>query len=175
MDKAQKTATIAELKEKFDQSQYFYIADASTLSVEKINKLRRLCFERGIEIRVLKNTLVKKAMESLPEEKGFTPLYDALHYPSAFLFTDTANLPAKLIKEFRGKDGERPLLKAAYIDSAVFLGNDQLDTLANLKSREELIGEIIGLLQSPAKNVVSALKSGGATIAGLVKALEERA
>jgi large subunit ribosomal protein L10 len=113
-------------------------------------------------------------MESLSEDRKFAPVYDALVGPTAIMLTDTANAPAKLIKEFR-KDGKRPLLKAAYIDSDVFFGDENLERLVALKSKEELIGDIIMLLQSPAKNVISALMSGGNTIAGLVKTLEERA
>jgi large subunit ribosomal protein L10 len=174
MKKADKAIMIEELREKFANNQYFYITDSSSLSVAAINKFRRICFEKGIEVQVVKNTLAKKAMESNAEEKNYVAIYDALHGPTTLLFCETANLPAKVIKEFRGKD-EKPLLKAAYIDSGVFIGDSQLDILASLKSKNELIGDIIGLLQSPAKNVISALKSGGNTLAGLVKALEERA
>lgn len=165
---------IDELKEKFANNPFFYITDSSALSVEAINKFRRICFEKGIEVKVVKNTLAKKAMEHNAEEKNYVAIYDALHGPTTLLFCETANLPAKVIKEFR-KTNEKPVLKAAYIDSGVYIGDDQLDALVALKSKYELIGEVIGLLQSPAKNVISALKSGGNTIAGLVKALEERA
>lgn len=174
MNKEQKTAAIGELKEKFAKSPFFYIADSSTMNVANINKLRRLCFEKGIEMKVVKNTLIKKALEDEPASKGYKSLFDALHGPSTVLFSDNANAPAKLIKEFR-KDGEKPALKAAYIDSSVFMGDDQLDTLVALKSKEELLGEVIGLLQSPIKRVLGSLQSGGQTVAGLVKALQERA
>jgi large subunit ribosomal protein L10 len=174
MKKADKGLMIEELREKFANNPYFYITDSSSLTVEAINKFRRLCFEKGIEVHVVKNTLAKKALETNAEEKNYVALYDALHGPTTLLFCETANLPAKVIKQFRGKN-EKPVIKAAYIDSGIFIGDDQLDALATLKSKEELVGDIIGLLQSPAKNVISALKSGGNTIAGLVKALEERA
>lgn len=174
MTRSEKATNIEMLKEKFENSSFFYLTDSSTMTVEKINKLRRLCFEKGVEMKVVKNTLAIKALESAPEEKGYAALYDSLKGPTAIMFTETANAPAKLIKEFRGED-ERPILKAAYIDTDVFVGDDQLKALAALKSREELIGEIIGLLQSPAKNVISSLKSGGSTIMGLLKTLEERA
>lgn len=173
MKKSDKSLMIEELKEKFSNATNFYLADSSSLSVAKINKLRRICFEKGVEMRVVKNTLARKAMESYENEKGFAPLYDSLHGPTTVLFSEVGKLPANIILEFRGKD-ERPILKAAYIDSGIFIGDDQLEILKKLKSKEELIGEIIGLLQSPAKNVVSALKSGGSTIAGLVKTLQER-
>ncbi len=174
MTKAEKTAVIEGLKEKFSNSSNFYITDTSTLPVEQINKLRGLCFEKEVELKVLKNTLIKKALEDAPEEKGYADLFQALKGPTAVMFAETANVPAKLIKEFRG-DKERPILKAAYIDSSVYVGDDQLETLVALKSKDELLGEIVGLLQSPIKNVLGALQSGGQTIAGLVKALEERA
>lgn len=173
MNKQQKTALIADLKEKFSECNFFYITDSSTLTVEKVNELRGLCFKNNIEMKVLKNTLVKKALEENAEEKGYAPLFDALKGPTAIMFTETANLPAKVIKEFR-ENNDKPILKAAYIDSDVFIGDDQVDTLAALKSKEDLLGEIVLLLQSPIKNVLGSLQSGGNTIAGLVKALQER-
>lgn len=173
MTKAEKTATIEALKEKFDKNAYFYLTDASTLSVDQVNNFRRLCFEKGVEMKVVKNTLAQKALESLPEDRGYSELYEALKGPTAVLFTETANVPAKVLKEFR-KEHDRPLLKAAYIETAIFKGDDQIDSLSKLKSKEDLLAEVIGLLQSPAKTVVSSLKSGGATIMGLLKALEER-
>lgn len=173
MTKAQKTALIAELKQKFSESSFFYITDSSTLTVEQVNKLRALCYEKGVEMKVVKNTLAIKALEENAEEKNYTPLFDALKGPTAILFAETGNVPAKVIKEFREKN-ERPILKAAYIDSDIFMGDDQVEALASLKSKEDLIGDIILLLQSPVKNVLGSLQSGGNTIAGLVKALQER-
>lgn len=174
MTRSEKSQVIEDLKVKFSESQYFYFADSSTLTVGQINKLRKTCFEKGIEVQVVKNTLAQKAMESTGELAGnFEGLYSALAGPTTVFFADTGNAPAKVIKEFR-KQFERPILKAAYIDSDIFLGDDQLDILATLKSKDELVGEIIGLLQSPAKNVISALKSSGGTIAGILKTLEER-
>ena len=174
MTRAEKTTAIAELKEKFNNSSFFYLTDSSTLTVPQVNKLRRLCFEKGVEMKVIKNTLAIKALQDEPEEKGYTELLESLKGPTAIMFTDTANVPARIIKEFR-KEGERPFIKAAYIDTAVYIGDDQIDNLVALKSKEELVGEILALLQSPAKNIISALKSGGSTIAGLLKSLEERA
>ncbi len=173
MTREEKTAVIEGLKEKFENNSFFYITDSSTLTVEQVNKLRRLCFEKGIEMKVLKNTLIKKALEAAPEEKNYKPLYEALHGPTALMFADVANVPARLIKEFRG-DNERPLVKAAYIDSAVYIGDEQLDALSKLKSRDELVGDLLGLLQAPAANLLGALQSGGGNIMGLLKALEER-
>ncbi len=173
MTRSEKAATIEELKGKFAENSFFYLADSSSLTVEDINKLRGLCYEKGVEMRVVKNTLVQKALEAAPEEKKYAGLYEALKGPTAIMFTDTAKYPAAIIKEFRG-DKERPFVKAAYIDSSIYIGDDKITELSKLKSKEELVGEIISLLQSPAKNVISALKSGGSTISGLLKALEQR-
>ncbi len=174
MTRAEKIASVEGLKEKFDNSTFFYITDASTLTVEEINNFRRMCHAKGVEMKVVKNTLAIKALETFPEAKNYAPLFEALKGPTAILFTETANVPAHLIKEFRGKDGEYPILKAAYIESSIYMGDDQVAVLAALKSKEDLIGEVIGLLQSPVKNVLGSLQSGGNTIMGLLKALEER-
>ena len=173
MTKAEKTATIEALKEKFTQVEYFYLTDSSRLTVEEVNQFRRLCFEAGVEMKVFKNTLVRKALEASPGEKNYEELYEALTGPTAILFTDTANAPARLLKKFR-KEHDKPVLKAAYIDTDVFVGDEQIDNLSSLKSKDELLGDIIALLQSPAKNVLSALQSGGSTIMNLLTALEER-
>lgn len=173
MTKTEKTATIEALKEKFDNQSFFYLADASTLTVEQVNNFRRLCHEKGVEMKVVKNTLARKALEALPEDRNYSSLFDSLKGPTAILFTETANVPAKILKEFR-ETHERPVLKAAYIDTDVFTGDDQIAVLSKLKSKEDLIGEVIGLLQSPIKNVLGSLQSGGNTIMGLLKALEER-
>jgi len=175
MTKQEKTAVIEELKGVFANLDFFYITDASTLSVEQINNFRRLCFNKGVKMRVIKNTLIRKALESASADKNYEAIFSELKGPTAVLYAEgAANIPAKVLKEFRAGN-ERPLLKAAYIDTAVFIGYDQLDTLTKLKSKEQLLGEVLGLLQSPARNVISALQSGGQTIAGLVKTLQERA
>lgn len=171
MNKEEKHEVVLALAEQMKEYGNFYITDTSDLTVEKINAIRRKCFENDITIQVTKNSLIKKAMEAV--EGDFAPIYDVLKGSSSIMFSKSSTAPAKLIKELR-KKGEKPVLKAAYIDAAVFIGDKQLDTLVNLKSREQLIGEIVGLLQSPAKNVISALQSGGNTIAGLVKTLQER-
>lgn len=173
MTRTDKGLLIQELKEKFENVSYFYVTDASSLSVEKINKLRRICFEKGIEIKTVKNTLAIKAMDENAEAKNFKGIFDAFKGQSTVLFSNDGKLPATIIKDFRGKD-EKPILKAAYIDSDIFFGDDQLEILSKLKNKNELIGDVIMLLQSPAKNVISALKSGGSTIAGVLKTLEER-
>lgn len=173
MTREEKTAAIDEIKEDLLGTPFFYLADSSTLSVAKINKLRRLCYEKGITMKVVKNTLVRKALENEPESKGYHGLFDALHGPTTLMISTNPKAPALLIDEFR-KTEERPLLKAAYIDSSVFLGDEQLKALTQLKSKEEMIGEIIGLLQSPMKRVASQITAAGTKIAGIVKTLEER-
>ncbi len=120
MTRAEKTTAIAELKEKFSNNSFFYLTDSSTLTVEQVNKLRGLCFEKGVEMKVVKNTLAKKALEDAPEEKGYSELFDSLKGPTAIMFTETANVPAKLLKN-SGKNYERPVLKAAYIDTSIFI------------------------------------------------------
>lgn len=172
MRREEKHEVVSALAERMKESGNFYITDTSSLSVAKINNIRRKCFESEIGMQVVKNTLIKKALEQL--DGDVTPLFDVLKGSSSLLFSTNANAPAKLIKALRKGKEEKPVLKAAYVDSTVFIGDDQLDALVNLKSREELIGEIIGLLQSPAKNVISALSSGGNKLAGIVKTLQER-
>lgn len=173
MTREDKSAAIAELKEELGGSSFFYLADSSTLPVAKINRFRRMCFEQGIRIKVAKNTLIQKALESEPESKGYAALYEVLHGPTTILISSNPKAPAKLLEEFR-KTEERPILKAAYIDSSVYIGDDQIAALTKLKSKEEMIGEIIGLLQSPARRLASQITATGSKIAGIVKALEER-
>lgn len=174
MTKEEKVTVVAELTEKFKANSNFYFTDASGFTVAQVNDFRRLCFEKGIEYRVYKNTMIKKALENLEED--YSNLDEALKGFSGVIFSEEiANLPAKVIKEFRKKQGgEKPVLKAASIDTDVFIGDEHLKTLSDLKSKEELVGDVIALLQSPAKNVISALKSGGNTLAGLVKTLSEK-
>lgn len=173
MTREDKSAAIAELREELGNTPFFYLADSSTLTVAKINKFRRLCFEKGIKIKVAKNTLIQKALESEPESKGFKGLFDSLNGPTTILIASNPKAPALLIEEFR-KSEARPLLKAAYIDSSVYVGDDQLKALTQMKSKEEMIGEIIGLLQSPGRRLASQIKATGSKIAGIVKTLEER-
>ena len=174
MTKQEKTTAIEELKEKFAQSPFFYVADSSALTVAQVNRLRKIFHEKGIEMRVVKNTLARKAMEAAPEERNYAALFEALHGPTALVFSDVANLPAKVIKEFRGKDGAKPAVKAAYVDTAVYIGDDQLDALTKLKSKEDLLGELLGLLNSPMSSLLSQLGSGGQNVMGLLKALENK-
>ena len=171
MTKTEKQATIDTLTKKFSDANFFYFTDTSGLTVEKINQLRRICFDKGINLQVAKNTLIKKAL--VAGGKFSDDLDPVLSGPTAIMFTETGNVPAKVIKQFRA-GGDKPALKAAYIDSAIYVGENQLEALINVKSKEELVGDIIGLLQSPAKNVISALKSSGGKLAGIVKTLQER-
>ena len=172
MNKEEKHELVLALTEQMKEYGNFYITDTSNLTVAKINNIRRKCFESDITIRVAKNSLIKKAMEAAGGD--YTEMYDVLKGSSSILFSKSATAPAKLIKQLRKSGSEKPIIKAAYIDSAIFIGDNQLDTLINLKSKEQLVGEIIGLLQSPAKNVISALQSGGNKLAGIVKTLQER-
>ena len=173
MKRDEKGAIIEELTGKFQTIPFFYITEANGMSVAETNDLRRMCFERGIEYKVVKNTFIKKALE--PLDTDYTPFNDAvLQGQSAVMFhPEDQKAPAKLIKEFR-KGNDKLQLKAASIDYSLFIGADQLDTLISLKNKSELIGEIIGLLQSPAKNVISALQGGGNKLAGILKTLSER-
>ena len=174
MTRTQKGEVLEALKAKFLAASSFYITDASSLTVAEVNELRAEAFKAGIEIQVVKNTLARKALEAIADEKNAEGLYDVLKGPSAVMFTESAKAPAKLIKDFR-KTHDKPVLKAAYIDSAIYIGDDQLEALTKIKSKEELIGDVILLLQSPIKTVLGSLQSGGQTISGLLKTLENRA
>ncbi|MCF8245717.1 MAG: 50S ribosomal protein L10 [Saprospiraceae bacterium] len=176
MTREEKTAAIEDLKEKFSSSSFFYLADSSAMTVAQVNVLRRKLHEQGMNMRVVKNTLARKAMEAAASDStNFDGLYDSLTGPTAIIFTEVANSPAKIIKAFRKKsDVDRPQLKAAYIDSAIYIGDDQLDTLVNLKSKEDLLGELIGLLNSPMSSLLSQLGSGGQNVMGLLKAIETK-
>lgn len=171
MKREEKDEIINSLTEQLASFNNFYITDISSLTVEKANKLRRICFSKGVKLKVAKNTLIKKAMEK--SGNTYESVFSALKGTSAIMFSEMGNVPAKIIKEFR-RESDKPILKAAYIDSSVFIGDNQLDNLYNLKSKNELIGEIIGLLQFPAKNVISALQSGKNTLAGIVKTLSDK-
>jgi len=173
MRKEEKTQIIESLAAQLEQTPNFYLADISGLNAEVTAKLRRACFEKQIKLVVVKNTLLRKALE----QKALTDaelLFPVLEGPSAVMFTEAANAPAKLIKEF-GKRYGKPILKGALVQECAYVGENQLDALVSIKSREELIGDIIGLLQSPVNNVISALQSNaGGKIAGIVKTLSEK-
>ena len=174
MTKTDKAAAIEQLKERFENNEYFYIADASSLTVEQVNNLRGICYEKGVQMQVVKNTLARKALEQLPEENNYAPLFDALKGPTALMFAEVGNAPAKVIKEFRAEKGERPVLKAAYIATAIYTGDDKLDQLTKIKSRDEVLGDILSLLQAPMQNLLSGLNNQGGKVAGLLKTLSER-
>ncbi|MFL5752780.1 MAG: 50S ribosomal protein L10 [Bacteroidia bacterium] len=158
MRKEEKTQVIESLVEQLNNNTKIYLADCSSLSVEKVNQFRRACFAKNVSVSVVKNSLLKKAIERANDSK-LTGLIPAIKGATALIFTDNGAAPAKLIKEFRAKGGDRPVLKGAYIEENVYIGDNQLDALANIKSKNELIGEIIGLLQSPAQRVLSALQT----------------
>ena len=174
MTREDKAQLISDLTEKFKESDHFYIADTSGLTVAEINKFREMCFNKGVEYKLVKNTLIKKALANV--DGDFSSLDEVLKGTSGIMFVnEVANAPAKIIKDFKKNDPqERPKFKAASIDSDLFIGEDQLGALASLKSKQELIGEIITLLQSPAKNVLTLLQSGEHKLAGIVKTLSER-
>ena len=175
MNKQDKNQMIEVLKEKFSQYNNFYITNTESLTVAQVSKLRRICFDKNVELKVAKNTLIRKAMEQLDSDR-FKGAFDSLHGVTALMFAESAKEPALILTSFRKdnpKTKERPVLKAAFIDGDVFVGDKQLEVLRDLKSKQDLIGEIIGLLQSPAKNVISGLNAGG-KLASLVKALEDR-
>ena len=171
MTREEKSRVIEELTAQLAGTNVVYIADISGLNAETTSNLRRACFKAGIELAVVKNTLLEKAMEASDNDYG--DLSSVLKGNTSILIAENGNAPAKIIKEFR-KKSDKPLLKGAFIHQAVFIGDNQLDALIALKSKEEVIGEIIGLLQSPAKNVVSALKSSGGKLAGILKTLSEK-
>lgn len=171
MKKEQKSQIIDEIAQDLANYSHVYLTDVSGFTVSTVNQLRRLCFKRDIKFKVVKNTLLKHAMDK--SEIDYSELYPTLNGATSIMLCNTGNVPARLIKEFRVKNA-KPIVKAAFIEQTAYIGDDQLETLCHIKSREELIGDIVGLLQSPAKNVISALQSSGHTLSGLVKTLSER-
>ena len=171
MTREEKSKVIKELTAELAESSNFYLTDISGLNAGTTSALRRACFKANVRLAVVKNTLLEKAMEA--SDKDFGDLPTTLKGNTSVMYSETGNAPAKVIKAFR-KKSEKPFLKGAYIEKAVYIGDDQLDMLVDIKSKEELIGEIIGLLQSPAKNVISALQSGGQTLSGIIKTLSEK-
>ena len=167
----QKSQIVEELVKDLAEYSHVYITDISGFTVEMTNQLRRLCFRRDVKLKVVKNTLLKRAMEQA--ELDYSEIYPALKNTTSVMFCNTGNVPARLIKEFRAKN-TKPMLKAAFIEEATYFGDNMLEPLCNVKSREELIGDLVGLLQSPAKNVISALQSSGGKLAGIVKTLSEK-
>ncbi|MCR9172260.1 MAG: 50S ribosomal protein L10 [bacterium] len=173
MTREEKAKYIDDLAAQLSENNVIYLTDTAELTVETVNNLRRKAFNANVQMRVVKNTLLEKAMNKV-EDKDFGELKETLKGATSIMFAEAGNGPAKLIKDFR-KKSEKPILKGAWIDEGVYIGDDQLTMLSEIKSKEELLGEIITLLQSPAKNVVSGLKGAGGKLAGILKTLEERA
>ena len=179
MTREEKTVVISELKEQFSNSPFFYLTDSSTLSVGDVNKLRRKCFEKGITMKVVKNSLIQKALEGQSEAKGYEALFPALKGHTAIMFSDVANAPAKLIAEFRG-DKELPSIKAAYIDSAVYMGDSSIGALKVLKSKEELVGSPVNVNEPsrPSQTVgfcpeiLEGVGAAGATFISMVEGMD---
>ncbi len=171
MTREEKSQVIQDLTAKLADTNTIYLADISGLDALTTSNLRRACFKTDVQLSVVKNTLLSKAMDA--SEKDFDGLQEVLKGNTAMLIAEASNAPAKVIKEFR-KKSDKPLLKGAFVEEAVYVGDDQLDTLVNIKSKEELIGDIITLLQSPAKNVISALQSGGNKLSGILETLSEK-
>jgi len=171
MKREEKEIIVNNLVEQLNNSTHFYLTDTSELNAESTSLLRRKCFENNIQMLVVKNTLLKRALEQ--SEFELEELYDVLKGPTAIMFTETGNVPAKMIKEFR-KKFEKPIIKAAYVEESVYSGGDLLETLVNVKSKEELLGDLIGLLQSPMKNVISQLNSGSNTLTGVLETLSNK-
>ncbi|MFC2104726.1 50S ribosomal protein L10 [Bacteroidota bacterium] len=171
MKREEKDIIVNNLVDQLNESPHFYLTDASELNAEATSLLRRKCFESKIKMMVVKNTLLKRALDKV--EQNVDELYDVLKGATAIMFTETGNAPAKLIKEFR-KKFQKPLIKAAFVEESIYIGDDQLENLVNVKSKEELLGDLIGLLQSPMKTVISQLKSGNNILSGVVKTLSEK-
>ncbi len=173
MKKEDKGSIIQELQTTLGQYSHFYLADIGGLNAAQTSELRRSCYKQDIKLLVVKNTLLQKALENL--DTDFSEIYGSLKGETSMMLSNTGSAPAKLIKEFsKSNKNKKPLLKAAYVEESFYIGENQLESLVSIKSKNELLGELIGLLQSPAKNVVSALQSGGDTIHGVLKTLGER-
>ena len=172
MTREEKSQVIEDLAGKLTDNNVIYLADISGLNASDTSNLRRACFKAGVKLAVVKNTLLAKAMES--SDKDFGELPETLKGNTSMMIAEVSNAPAKVIKEFRKGKREKPILKGAYVEESVYVGDDQLESLVNIKSKEELIGEVLGLLQSPAKNVISALLSGGGKIHGILQTLSEK-
>ena len=171
MRREEKEVIIDGLTHRLNETKHFYLTDISALNAEQTSALRRKCFEKEIGLLVVKNTLLRKAMEK--SEGDFNDLYDVLKDSTSIMFSETGNTPAKLIQEFR-KTLEKPVLKAAFVEESIYIGDDQLETLSNIKSKDELLGDLLMLLKSPATNLVSALASSGSQLAGALKTLSEK-
>ena len=172
MTKEKKNKIIDDIAQQLKETSHFYLTDASGLNAEETSSLRRKCFNDNVKLLVVKNTLLFKALDKI--DKDVEELKQVLKNPTAIMFSEVGNAPAKIIKDFRGKKGEKPLLKAAYVEESIYVGDNQLEALSNVKSKEELLGEIIGLLQSPMSKLLSQLNSGKELLAGITKTLSEK-
>ena len=171
MRREEKYVIIEDLAQRLNDSKHFYLTDISTLNAEETSNLRRKCFEMEISLLVVKNTLLRKALEK--SEGDFNDLFDVLKDSTSIMFCETGNTPAKLIKDMR-KTMEKPILKAAFVEESIYIGDDQLEALSNIKSKEELLADLAMLLQSPARNLVSALASSGSKLVGALKTMSEQ-
>jgi len=171
MRREEKDVIIDNLAGRLNETKHFYLTDISSLNAEQTSDLRRKCFEKEVSLLVVKNTLLRKAMEK--SDGDFNDLYDVLKDSTSIMFCETGNLPAKLIREFR-KTLERPILKAAFVEESIYVGDNQLEALSKIKSKTELLGDLLALLQSPATNLVSALASSGSKLAGALTTLSEK-
>ncbi len=171
MRKEDKNQLVESLVDKINNNNIIYLADTSELNAEQTSNLRRLCFKSDIKLNVVKNTLLKRAMAQ--SDKNLDELYEVMVGPTSLMLSDTGNAPAKLIKEFR-KNSDKPILKGAFVEEVAYLGDDQLESLVNIKSRDELLGDLIALLQSPMNNVMSGLQTGGQNLTGILKTLSEK-
>lgn len=171
MKQEQKGQIIDEISKDLAEYSNVYVTDMSGFTVDTVNQLRRLCFRKDIKVKVVKNTLLKRAMEA--SDVDYSGIYEALKGSTAIMLSNVGNAPARLIKEFRAKN-KKPIIKGAFIEETSYIGDENLEALCNIKSKNELIGDVITLLQSPAKNVISALQSGGGKLAGIVKTLSEK-
>ncbi len=171
MKKGEKIKVIDDLTTRLKETKNLYLTDISGLNASQTSDLRRACYKANVKLSVVKNTMLARAMDA--SEINFGEIKDVLKGNTSLMFSESGNIPAKVIKDFRKKI-DKPILKAALIEEAIYIGDDQIETLVSIKSREELIGEIIQLLQSPAKNIISALSSGGSNISGVLKTLSER-
>lgn len=171
MKREEKSQIIEQLVEQISNSGHFYLTDIGNLNAEQTSELRRSCFKNEVQLVQVKNTLLQKALEQM--EGDFEPLYEVLKGSTSIMLTSTGNAPAKLIKEFRKKN-EKPILKGAFVEESFYIGDENLEALVSIKSKEEVIADVIALLQSPMKNVVSALQSGGNIIHGILETLSEK-
>ncbi|HDZ41722.1 MAG TPA: 50S ribosomal protein L10 [Bacteroidetes bacterium] len=171
MRREEKQAIIDSLAEKFEEYSHFYLTDTAELNAAHTSDLRRACFEKDIKLIVVKNTLLKRALDK--SEKNFEELYEVLKGSTSVMFSNTGNIPAKMLKDFRKKH-DKPVLKGAFVEESVYIGDDQLDILAALKSKDELLADLLALLNSPVQNVISALQSGSNNIHGVLEALSKR-